>query len=55
MLDQEVLDAMTKDSPENACFFKVLRFIQKAIRVFYMSFFFYFAPFLMLIYQFYLN
>lgn len=50
-----MLAAMTTESPEGDCFFRFLRFIQKSIRVFYMSFFFYFAPFSMLIYQFYLD
>lgn len=51
----KMLASMDSESPRNACFFKVLRFIQKLIRIFYMSFFFYFAPFGMLLYQFYLN
>ena len=49
-----LLEAISQD-PKKDCFFKLLRFIQKTIRVFYMSFFFYFAPFGMLLYQFYLN
>ena len=53
-LDQQLVEATTHD-PRKVCFFRFLRFIQKTIRVFYVSFFFYFAPFGMLLYQFYLN
>lgn len=38
-----------------SCYFKFFRFIYKFWRIFHVSFFFYFAPFLMLVYQFYLN
>lgn len=37
------------------CFFQFCRFVYKFWRIFHVSFFFYFAPFLMLVYQFYLN
>jgi hypothetical protein len=37
------------------CLFQTIRFIYKAFRIFHVSFFFYFAPFLMLFYQFYIN
>ena len=57
LTDLAMLDAMdkTRDEPHTHFFFVFLRFIQKTIRVFYMSFFFYFAPFSMLLYQYYLN
>jgi len=42
------------EHPRRNCFMKFLRVIQKTLRVFYVSFFFYFAPFLMLFYQFYM-
>lgn len=32
-----------------------MRFIYKTFRIFHVSFFFYFAPFLMLFYQFYIH
>lgn len=32
-----------------------MRFIYKTFRIFHVSFFFYFAPFLMLVYQFFLS
>ena len=35
---------------EHSCFLKVLRFLYKLLRIGYTSFFFYFAPFLMLLY-----
>jgi hypothetical protein len=38
-----------------SCYFSFCRFIYKFWRIFHVSFFFYFAPFLMLVYQFYLN
>jgi len=38
-----------------SCFFSLCRLIYKFWRIFHVSFFFYFAPFLMLVYQFYLN
>jgi len=40
--------------PRDKCFFRLLRVVQKTLRVFYASFFFYFAPFSMLAYQYYL-
>lgn len=42
-----------KECPRTNCYMKVLRFIYKTIRIFHVSFFFYFAPILMLFYQFY--
>lgn len=42
-----------QDYPRAGCFMKLLRLIYKLIRVFHVSFFFYFTPFLMLFYQFY--
>lgn len=42
-----------KKFPRQNCYLQFLRFIYKTIRVFHVSFFFYFAPFLMLFYQFF--
>lgn len=50
-----ILTSLTTDRPQDHCYFLFLRFIQKSLRVFYVSFFFYFAPFGMLLYQYYLN
>lgn len=47
--EQMMLEALSNEH-KNVFFFKLLRFVQKTIRVFYMSFFFYFAPFGMLLY-----
>lgn len=54
-MGKAMLAAMTYENPDDVCFFKILQGIRKFIRLFYMSFFFYFAPFGMLIYQFYVN
>lgn len=48
------LISLTEESPYNHCFINFLRFIYKFIRIIYVSFFFYFAPFAMLAYQFHL-
>jgi hypothetical protein len=42
-----------KENPRKNCFMYLLRFIFKTVRIFHVSFFFYFAPVLMLFYQFY--
>ena len=52
---KDVLNYLMVDKPSDHCYFNMLRFIQKTIRIFYVSFVFYFAPFSMLIYQYYLN
>lgn len=44
------------DNPRSGkCLFMLGRIIYKFFRIVHVSFFFYFAPFLMLVYQFYLN
>lgn len=52
---KDVLNYLMVDKPSDHCYFTLLRFIQKSFRIFYVSFVFYFAPFGMLIYQYYLN
>jgi len=42
-----------KNPREGSCYLKFLRLIFKIIRMWHVSFFFYFAPFLMLFFQFY--
>lgn len=43
-------------NPRNGKFFFILlRFVYKTFRIFHVSFFFYFGPFLMMFYQFYLT
>jgi len=50
MFDEAILSYITVEMPHDHLFFVVLKFITKAIRMIYVSFFFYFAPFYMLIY-----
>lgn len=50
------LEALDDDIiKRQSCCLMFLKYTQKWARMIYMSFYFYFAPFLMLIYQFYLN
>lgn len=41
-----------KNPRDGSCYLKLLWFIYKIIRMFHVSFFFYFTPFLMLFFQF---
>jgi len=50
-----MLGYMEKESPSDHFFFLFLRTITKSLRLFYVSFFFYFAPFYMLLYNYYLE
>ena len=50
-----MLRSLTEERPEDKCYFKLLYYIHKLIRIFYVSFFFYFAPSSMLIYQYYVS
>ena len=54
-LNEAILSYMEKESPNDHCFFVLLRTITKIFRLFYVSFFFYFAPFYHLLYNFYLE
>jgi hypothetical protein len=54
-IGDSILHGLTVDRAQDHCYFLFLRFIHKSLRIFYVSFFFYFAPFGMLLYQYYLN
>jgi len=54
-LHAAMLGYMEKESPSDHLFFLFLRTITKSLRLFYVSFFFYFAPFYMLMYNYYLE
>lgn len=52
---EAILQYLEAESPSDHLFFIVLRTITKVLRLFYVSFFFYFAPFYLLIYNYFLE
>jgi len=54
-LNEAVLSYLESESPHDHIFFVFLKTLTKVFRIFYVSFFFYFAPFYMLVYNYYLE
>lgn len=54
-LNEAILSYLESESPNDHCLFVFLRTVTKIFRLFYVSFFFYFAPFYLLLYNFYLE
>jgi len=54
-LNEAILSYLESESPHDHIFFVFLKTLTKVFRVFYVSFFFYFAPFYMLVYNYYLE